>query len=584
MLSLTELDDVNWADLVSEARALIPSLNPDWTDHNPSDPGIVLVELFAWLTEMVIYRLNVLPDENYWTFLKLLSGSDVDRTEGLESAIRAAVLDLRKPYRAVTPLDYERLAMEEWASSTEASTLGWRKEICRVRCLPECDLDATLLEVTQRHDAHQNTSPPQSPEEGLEPEAPTDEGQEPTDPTPTGPESDSPLAHVVEPHRAPGHISLVVMPRRQVLHFNGQTDYLACAVDPHTRLSGDLTVSAWICPENVAKGYQPLVTRGGEFSIVLQDSGHISILQGEADPGTTCPGLVVHRGKWSHIAITRSIALKKFIFYLNGKAVGTAEYLQEPVQDRGSVWVAGTPESTCNFEGILIDVSVWRRVRTPDEIKGELSSPPPIGSRNLVAWIADRSSPGWTNRTGIRLDDPSLSGPDWTWRCHEHLVEGLRQFYDLRRLVTTRIHVVSPLYVDVFVEATLYIKLDADLYSVIQRSDAAVRSLFDLVKGGREGNGWPFGRNLYLSDVYAALEGVEGIDFVREGRLTSPQRDRALIDRAPVDHTRAPESMDPETPAVPFGLRLTAYELPVLRSVKLKLMEPRRSEWREVIL
>jgi hypothetical protein len=66
------LDDRTWQDLVDEMRALIPVYAPHWTDHNPSDLGISLIELFAWLVEGVIYRLNRVPEKNYVAFLRLL--------------------------------------------------------------------------------------------------------------------------------------------------------------------------------------------------------------------------------------------------------------------------------------------------------------------------------------------------------------------------------------------------------------------------------------------------------------------------------------------------------------------------------
>lgn len=71
-LQSPNLDDRNFAQIVAEARALIPRYAPEWTDHNESDPGITLLELFAWMTEMLIYRLNQVPERNYIEFLKLL--------------------------------------------------------------------------------------------------------------------------------------------------------------------------------------------------------------------------------------------------------------------------------------------------------------------------------------------------------------------------------------------------------------------------------------------------------------------------------------------------------------------------------
>ena len=67
-----DLDDRTWQDLVDQMRALIPKYAPQWTDHNPSDLGITLIELFAWLGEGIIYRLNQTPEKNYLAFLNLL--------------------------------------------------------------------------------------------------------------------------------------------------------------------------------------------------------------------------------------------------------------------------------------------------------------------------------------------------------------------------------------------------------------------------------------------------------------------------------------------------------------------------------
>src|SRR2546421_11928753 len=67
-----DLDDRTWQDFVDEARALIPKYAPQWTDHNPSDLGITLIELFAFLVEGLTYRLNQVPEKNYLAFLNLL--------------------------------------------------------------------------------------------------------------------------------------------------------------------------------------------------------------------------------------------------------------------------------------------------------------------------------------------------------------------------------------------------------------------------------------------------------------------------------------------------------------------------------
>lgn len=71
-IPLPNLDDHQWSDLVAEGRALIPLYAPDWTDHNIHDPGITFIELFSWLAELDIYRLNRIPDRHKRKFLALI--------------------------------------------------------------------------------------------------------------------------------------------------------------------------------------------------------------------------------------------------------------------------------------------------------------------------------------------------------------------------------------------------------------------------------------------------------------------------------------------------------------------------------
>lgn len=66
------LDARTYQDLVDEALARIPIHNPEWTNFNRSDPGVTLIELFAFLTESLLYRANQIPERNQLAFLSLL--------------------------------------------------------------------------------------------------------------------------------------------------------------------------------------------------------------------------------------------------------------------------------------------------------------------------------------------------------------------------------------------------------------------------------------------------------------------------------------------------------------------------------
>lgn len=155
-MTLPNLDDRTYADLVEEARALIPNYAPEWTNHNPSDPGITLVELFAYLTEMLIYRLNRVTDANVCAFLQLIDspktreptdragvinetwevdGKPMTREVRLTEAVRDVVLQLRTRHRAVTSEDYEDLVLAEFGEHT-----NHEERVARARCVPRRNL------------------------------------------------------------------------------------------------------------------------------------------------------------------------------------------------------------------------------------------------------------------------------------------------------------------------------------------------------------------------------------------------------------------------------------------------------------
>jgi predicted phage baseplate assembly protein len=71
-LQAPKLDDRTFEQIFTELRQRIPRYAPEWTDHNESDPGITLLQLFSWLTEMTHYRLNQVPERSYIKFLQLI--------------------------------------------------------------------------------------------------------------------------------------------------------------------------------------------------------------------------------------------------------------------------------------------------------------------------------------------------------------------------------------------------------------------------------------------------------------------------------------------------------------------------------
>jgi hypothetical protein len=153
-LPVPTLDDRTFDQLVTEGRSLIPRYSQEWTNHNPSDPGMTLVELFAYLTETAIFQLDQVPGATIEQFLRLLAvcrGSPEGGEETLDQALARAVRSLAEPQRAVTAADFETLAQ---AAATAAGTpLGrtafapYRDTACAPADHPEQGPLAALLLV-----------------------------------------------------------------------------------------------------------------------------------------------------------------------------------------------------------------------------------------------------------------------------------------------------------------------------------------------------------------------------------------------------------------------------------------------------
>lgn len=108
------LDDRRFQDIVDEAKRKITQLCPAWTDHNVSDPGVALIELFAWMSELVLYRMNQVPDRLYVKFLELI-GIEL---YGASPAVSDLLFTLTSPQQDVvrviagTEVSTERIGQE----------------------------------------------------------------------------------------------------------------------------------------------------------------------------------------------------------------------------------------------------------------------------------------------------------------------------------------------------------------------------------------------------------------------------------------------------------------------------------------
>jgi hypothetical protein len=67
--------DPSYEEILQNLLARVRVHNPEWTNLNQSDPGVTMLELFAYLTRQLLDRMDVIPEVNRRAFLRLLGGS-----------------------------------------------------------------------------------------------------------------------------------------------------------------------------------------------------------------------------------------------------------------------------------------------------------------------------------------------------------------------------------------------------------------------------------------------------------------------------------------------------------------------------
>ena len=392
-IKLPNLDDRTFADLVAEAHTLIPVHAPRWTNHNESDPGITLVELFAYLTEIQIYRLNRVTDANLCAFLRLIDGvrripsrrnrgmvtRPPDTTEiPLRDEVREVVLKLRKQDRAVSCEDFERLAREADQKITRAYCIPFRSPI---------------------------TSPPS--------------------PTPDA------------------YVNVVVFPTEvlfdTVFWFEGAGDEEEYKnVTAASGKGGSIPLWSDTAKEPKAL-YLGSSTVFESFNIKLGETGAGYTLTFE---------------------------------YFDGKNWTSLTTDKDRLVDGTSNWTSG---------GLVTFTrpANWR----PTE-------------RNHVNgyWLRISSTAAPTKTAVANV-------------IYRDLLERVRQYLEPRRLLTTRFRVVGPRLVTIGVHVKLVLKHDAVQATVEKEVENRLSQFLNLEV-------WPFGRNVYVSEIYRLLDRIAGVDFV----------------------------------------------------------------------
>jgi predicted phage baseplate assembly protein len=146
------LDDRSFEQLRDELVKRIPVFAPEWTDHNESDPGIALLELFASLGESLLYRFNQVPDATKVAFLRLLGV----RPRPAQLASTLLTLETERP-DGVQVLRGREARAGAVVFETDDEVFAWPLEVHAVGKIAQVELDpndpANAAEIRRREDA-----------------------------------------------------------------------------------------------------------------------------------------------------------------------------------------------------------------------------------------------------------------------------------------------------------------------------------------------------------------------------------------------------------------------------------------------
>jgi hypothetical protein len=101
------------------------------------------------------------------------------------------------------------------------------------------------------------------------------------------------------------------------------------------------------------------------------------------------------------------------------------------------------------------------------------------------------------------------------------LLQAVKRFLDRRRIVGTRVEVVAPHYLEVSVKARVQTRSHTDAARVRAQVLQALNAFLDPRSGGPDGFGWPFGRDVYRSEILQVIDGIPGVDHVLELSLNA---------------------------------------------------------------
>jgi hypothetical protein len=501
-LESPNLDDRTWQQLVDGAIARIRQDAPDWSDLSPGDPGIVLVEVFAYLTEALIYRLNRVPDKLFIEFLRLIGvrlqppaaaavSLRFSREEGQRGSIeipRGTRVTVARPVGGSEPPVFVTAETATIAASgEEAIVRAYHAELIEAESLGVATGNPGLMRTVAR----------------------------PPIVAPTG----DPLDLIVAVEAAPGELK----DGDPATEHDGKTYRVWRAVDNFTHLGADVYVymvdraagTIMFAPaartrvdddgeilDDTSEALAAIPPRGREIRVWYRRGGGpdgnvaAHVLTAIKDPvkaavdnpepatgGRAAETLenALIRGPQELHTLSRAVTARDFELVAE-RASGAVSRAKAVTQ--AELWAYATPGAV---EVFLVPSLV--AASGPDGAEPDESLVRAVTAEQLVAL-----------QTPIAL-------------------ERVREDLDERRPLGTTTLVDWVRYKNVHVRAEIVIHREEDRAEVERRVDERLHATINPLPTRLNAGGWPFGQSLYASSVYKIILSEPGVRYARGVQL-----------------------------------------------------------------
>lgn len=487
-LPIPNLDDRDFDRLVADAKALIAARSPEWTDLSPSDPGMTLVEVFAYLTDTLLYRVNRIPEKAFVQFLELIgvrvlppAAASVDVTFSLTAPATAEVVIPRGSRVATARSDADSPVF----ATAEDARIAVGEQSVTVRAYAGEVVDAEHLgDGTGRPGqvvrvAHPPISLPTGDVfdlvVGVQAEPGELENREPARESggvtyriwtevehfgaPPGPEEES---HLYTVDRAEGVI--LFAPAAQIADAAGELTAQPVAlaeVPPHGR-----RIVAWYRHGGGANGNVA--------------AGTLTTLK-DAVPGVTVTNAAAATGGRDRETLENAMIRGPQSIHTLDRVVTARDYEQFAVAASGGVSRARAVTRADAWVGA-----------TPGEVQ---------------VYVV----PGLDSGTDISRDALAAA-------MSPQVLERLTQALRSRQPIGTRVRVSWTGFQRILVRASVVVHRAEDRAAIEQRlRDRLDRVLSPVPVGGE--TGWPFGEHLRVAKVYDVLQGERGVRYVSDVTL-----------------------------------------------------------------